>query len=272
MSSQKSWKTIIVETDGPVEKITLNRPRFRNALNSEMIEELYAYFSELSSRLEIRIVVLTGAESAFCSGLDLSQDSEGDKNIENTSVQYSLTIQRDIANIVMAMRRCPQPIISLVNGPACGGGFSLALASDIRIASKNARFNCAYIRIGLGGCDIGSSYFLPRLVGASLAAELILTGKFISAERALNLGLVARIVEAADLEKSAQEDIELMLTTNPLGLRLSKEALNMNIDAGGIEAAIALEDRNQILASRTKDFPEALSAFLSKRPPEFEDR
>jgi len=271
MPSQKSWETIIVETDGAVEKLTLNRPESRNALNFKMIEELYTYFTNLSSRLEIRVVLLIGAGSAFCAGVDLSRDPTSDTVIETASVQEAFTVQRSIANIVMAMRRCPQPIISLVNGPACGGGFSLALASDIRIASTNARFNCAYIRIGLGGCDIGSSYFLPRLVGASLAAELILTGKFIAAERALQLGLVSRVVEPGDLAKSAQQDIDLMLTTNPLGLRLSKEALNMNIDAGGLEAAIALEDRNQILATRTKDFAEALNAFWEKRPPEFED-
>jgi enoyl-CoA hydratase len=141
------------------------------------------------------------------------------------------------------------------------------LASDIRIAGESARMNCAYIRIGLGGCDIGSSYFLPRLVGASVAAELILTGKFINAARAEKLGLVARVVPDADLEAAAAEDVDLMLTTSPLGLKLSKEALNMNIDAGSMEAAIAMEDRNQILVAQTEDFREGVAAFLGKRRP-----
>jgi enoyl-CoA hydratase/carnithine racemase len=187
----------------------------------------------------VRIVVLRGAGRAFCAGLDLKNESSANDTASGGGVQRGLKTQRRIAEIVMAMRRCPQPIISLIQGAACGGGFSLALASDIRIAGESARMNCAYIRIGLGGCDIGSSYFLPRLVGASLAAELILTGKFINAERALRVGLVAQVVPDADLEAAAQEDIDLMLTTSPLGLRMSKEALNINLDAGGIEAQSA---------------------------------
>ena len=177
----------------------------------------------------------------------------------------------DAEQIILAMRRCPQPIIALISGAACGGGFSLALASDIRIADSTAKMNCAYIRIGLGGCDMGSSYFLPRLVGASLAAELILTGKFIDAQRALSVGLVSQLVEPDQLEAAAEEDIELMLTNTPLGLRLSKEALNVNIDANGLEAAIALEDRNQILCIQTADTREAMAAFMERRPPTFKD-
>ncbi|MFC6198511.1 enoyl-CoA hydratase/isomerase family protein [Ponticaulis profundi] len=265
------FETLKVERKGAVEWLTLNRPDNLNALNPTMVEELYAYFLGLQKRIDVRIIVLKGAGRAFCAGLDLKKKGEADDAGEGNSVQAGLKTQRDIANIVMAMRKCPQPIISLIQGPACGGGFSLALASDIRIAADNARFNCAYIRIGLGGCDIGSSYFLPRLVGASLATELILTGKFISAERALNLGLVAQVVPEDQLEAAAQEDLDLMLTTSPLGLRLSKEALNMNIDAGGMEAAIAMEDRNQILISQTSDFKEGVAAFLQKRPPNWGD-
>jgi enoyl-CoA hydratase/carnithine racemase len=131
--------------------------------------------------------------------------------------------------------------------------------------------NCAYIRIGLGGCDMGSSYFLPRLVGSALASELILTGKFIDAERALSVGLVSQVVEPDQLEAAAEEDIQLMLTNSPLGLRLSKEALNFNIDANGLEAAMALENRNQILCTQTVDTQEAVAAFMQRRPPNYKD-
>lgn len=259
-----------IKARGPVEWVTLNRPDALNALDPGMIEDLRSYFIGLSDRKEVRVVVLRGAGRAFCAGLDL-KNSSGTQPVNEGAVQRGLATQRRIAEIVMAMRRCPQPIISLIHGPACGGGFSLALASDIRIAGESARMNCAYIRIGLGGCDIGSSYFLPRLVGASVAAELILTGKFISAERALRLGLVAQVVPDDALEAAAQEDIDYMLTTSPLGLRLSKEALNMNLDAGSMEAAIALEDRNQILCAQTGDFREGLSSFLQKRAPDWKD-
>jgi len=271
MATIAGTELLKIEALGPVEWLTLNRPEALNALNPELIENLRDYFLNLTDRREVRVVVLRGAGRAFCAGLDLKTEAPAEDAATGASVQRGLKTQRRIAEIVMAMRRCPQPIISLIQGPACGGGFSLALASDIRIAGESARMNCAYIRIGLGGCDIGSSYFLPRLVGASVAAELILTGKFINAERALRLGLVSQVVPDDDLERAAIEDIDYMLATSPLGLRLSKEALNINLDAGGIEAAIALEDRNQILCAQTEDFREGLRAFLTRQKPNWKD-
>ncbi|MBI1250289.1 MAG: enoyl-CoA hydratase/isomerase family protein [Alphaproteobacteria bacterium] len=265
------YETLIVEERGAVDWVTLNRPEALNALNGAMVSDLRSYFRALADRPERRIVVLKGAGRAFCAGLDLKQTPPPDRAANKRTVHDGLRLQRGIAEIYLAMRRCPQPIIALVHGPACGGGFSLAMASDLRIAGKSARMNCAYIRIGLGGCDMGSSYFLPRLVGAALAAELTLTGKFINAERALRCGLVSDVVEDDALDARAQEDIEYMLTNSPLGLRLSKEALNMNIDAGGLEAAIALEDRNQILCAMTDDATEARDAFLQKRTPQYKD-
>lgn len=172
----------------------------------------------------------------------------------------------------MRMRRCPQPIVSLVHGPACGGGFALALASDIRIAGTSARMNAAFIRIGLSACDIGVSYFLPRLVGGAVASELMLTGRFINAERALRVGLVSEVVADDRLEEAVLPYLDDMLTASPLGLRLTKECLNMSVDAGSLEAAVAMEDRNQILCAQTADFAEGISAFLAKRPPQYQDR
>ncbi|WP_439620937.1 enoyl-CoA hydratase/isomerase family protein [Hyphomonas sp.] len=259
--------TIEIESRGEVEWVTLNRPEQLNALNPEMVRELRTYFRTLEDRPETRVVVLRGSGRAFCAGLDLKSEPDGGGEVTASSISTGLRQQRSIAEIYLAMRRCPQPIISLIHGPACGGGFSLALASDIRIAAQTARMNCAYIRIGLGGCDMGSSYFLPRLVGASLAAELVLTGKFISADRALDVGLVSQVVDEDMLEAAAEEDIQHMLRTSPLGLRLSKEALNINLDAPGLEAAIALEDRNQVLCANSDDFSEGVQAFLEHREP-----
>jgi enoyl-CoA hydratase/carnithine racemase len=165
------------------------------------------------------------------------------------------------------MRRCPQPILSLVHGPACGGGFAIALASDIRIAGKSARMNAAFIRLGLSACDIGVSYFLPRLVGTSVASELMLTGRFINAERALRVGLVSEVVDDDKLTEAARPYLDEMLTTSPLGLRLTKECLNMSVDAPSLESAIAMEDRNQILCAQTNDVREGMRAFLEKRQP-----
>jgi enoyl-CoA hydratase/carnithine racemase len=170
------------------------------------------------------------------------------------------------------MRQCPQPVITLGQGAACGGGFSLLLSSDVRIATPSLKMNAAYIKIGLGGCDMGSSYFLPRLVGASVAAEYILTGKFMHADKALACGLVSEVVEEETLLDTGLALAEEMLATSPMGLRLTKDALNRNIDAPSFEAALAIEDRQQVLLAQTEDFGEAKRAFAEKRAPDYKDR
>ena len=268
------YETLLIEKKGEVDWVTLNRPDSLNALNDALVDDLLDYFGKLYFDRSVRIVVLKGAGRAFCAGLDLKQ-SGSRRNSEgaNTSgPDAGLLSQRRISEIVLRMRRCGQPIISLVHGPACGGGFALALASDIRIAGQSMRMNAAFIRIGLSACDIGVSYFLPRLVGVSVASELMLTGRFIKAERALRTGLVSEIVPDGELEKAAEPYIEEMLTTAPLGLRLTKECLNMSVDAPGLEAAINMEDRNQILCSQTSDVREGMTAFLEKRKPVYSNR
>ncbi|PKQ05246.1 MAG: enoyl-CoA hydratase [Alphaproteobacteria bacterium HGW-Alphaproteobacteria-12] len=264
-----AYKTLIVTKDGAVDRVTMNRPDALNAMNPELVDELQDYFGKLYTDHSVRVVVLKGAGRAFCAGLDLKDRSNRDDSGASGSPQAGLVSQRRISEIVMRMRRCPQPIISLVHGPACGGGFALALASDIRIAGASARMNAAFIRIGLSACDIGVSYFLPRLVGVSVASELMMTGRFINATRAERVGLVSEVVPDEKLEAAAQPYIDDMLTTSPLGLRLTKECLNMSVDAGSLEAAIAMEDRNQILCAQTKDFREGISAFLGKRAPDY---
>ncbi len=255
--------------DGDVVWATLNRPDRLNALSRNLVSELREFFVGLYWRRDVRVVVLQGAGEAFCAGLDLKErgDPQGGR-----SIGAGLTRQREISEIVIAMRRCPQPIIACIDGPAAGGGFALALASDVRIATPRARMNAAFIRIGLSACDIGVSYFLPRMVGSSVAAEYMLTGRFIDAERARELGLVSRVVPKAQLEAEAQAFVDDMLHATPLGLRLTKEALNHAIDAQGLEAAIAMEDRNQILASADGDFEEGVRAFLEKRRPSYARR
>ena len=261
-------QSLLIEHEDGLDRVTLNRPESLNALDPVLIDALNAYFQGLQRNRDTRVVMLRGAGKNFCAGLDLKHAMKrraGQQ--EPPGVTESLDSQRRIADIVMLMRRCPQPIIALVQGAAAGGGFALALASDIRIASKSARMNCAFIKLGLGGCDIGTSYFLPRLVGVSVASELILTGRFIGAERALAVGLVSEVVEEGSLEAAAEPYIEAMLTASPVGLRLSKECLNMSVDAPSLEAAIAMEDRNQVLCSRSEDFNEGIRAFLEKRKP-----
>jgi len=143
---------------------------------------------------------------------------------------------------------------------------------DLDLATPDARFNAAFIRIGLSACDVGVSYFLPRMVGSSVAAHYLLTGRFMDAARAHTLGLVSTLAHGPELLQEAQALADDMLRASPLGLRLTKDALGHAVDAAGLEAVVALEDRNQILCSQTDDFQEGLAAFLGKRPPRYRER
>lgn len=259
---------LLVEARGQVEIATLNRPERLNALSEGLVDELNDYFGGLAERKDVRVVILRGAGRGFCAGLDIQED----RTTDETPVLRTLRTQTSIGNIYRKMRACPQPIIALGHGAAAGGGLSLLLASDVRYASPSFRCNAAYIRIGLGGCDMASSYFLPRLVGASLASEMILTGRFIDAARALSVGLVSEIVEEEALLDRGLALADEMLATSPWGLRLSKQALNLNIDAQSLDAAMAIEDRQQVILSATEDHKEALAAFLGKRPPDYRER
>jgi enoyl-CoA hydratase/carnithine racemase len=259
---------LLIEARGQIEIATLNRPARLNALSEGLVDELNDYFGGLAARPAVRVVILRGAGRGFCAGLDIQEDRSSDE----TPVLRTLRTQTSIGNIYRKMRACPQPIIALGHGAAAGGGLSLMLAADVRYAAPGFRCNAAYIRIGLGGCDMASSYFLPRLVGASLAAEMILTGRFIDAERALSAGLVSEIVAEDELLDRGLALAEEMLATSPWGLRLSKQALNLNIDAQSLDAAMAIEDRQQVILSATEDHKEALAAFLGKRPPAYRER
>ena len=254
---------LLIDERGGVAWLTMNRPARLNAMTTGLVDALRHYFQGLHKRHEIRVVVLQGAGRAYCAGLDL-KDRVG---AAPRDVQASFDGQHSIRDIMIAMRECPQPVISIVQGSASGGGFGLALASDIRLATPDARFNAAFIRIGVSGCDMGSSYFLPRMVGASVAAEYLLTGRFMDAQRAYQLGLVSRVDAMPALQVEAQAMADDMLHATPLALRLTKDCLNQNIDAPGLRAAIAMEDRNQVLCTRGGDFQEGIHAFLEKRKP-----
>lgn len=262
------YATIEVRHEGALDWLTLNRPDSLNALNARMQLELQHYFDTLYRKPEVRVVILRGAGRGYCAGLDI-KEIDLSKDIQNPV--GGLRIQQRVSEVIRLMRRCPQPIISLIHGPASGGGFALALASDVRIASPAARMNCAFIRLGVSGCDVGVSYFLPRLIGASVASELLLTGRFIDAQRAERLGLVSQIVEEPQLERVGGELAADMLRASPIALRLTKDAINTNLNAPSLEAAIALEDRQQILCGQTDDVKEAFHAFVEKRAPEYRD-
>ncbi|MCJ7684153.1 MAG: enoyl-CoA hydratase/isomerase family protein, partial [Desulfobacteraceae bacterium] len=190
------------------------------------------------------IILRGNGKRNFCAGLDMKAVM---KIMPEMDADMFYRFQARLARLNLAMRQAPQPIICAVHGAAVGLGFSFALASDLRVMSSGSRFSAAFINIGLGGADMACSYFLPRLIGAGRAYEFMLTGNFMSAEEAMSLGLVSRLVEPDQLMETALELARTMNSKNPMGLRLTKEAINMSIDAGGLEQVLNMEDRNQTL-------------------------
>jgi enoyl-CoA hydratase len=252
--------------------VTLNRPEALNAMNVELIAGLHDAFGELRGDRSCRVIVLTGAGRAFCAGLDLKQGASPPEAANLGRPQAGMVVQQSIANLVPTMRSLRQPIIAAVNGAASGGGFALTLACDIRIAARAARFNVAFVRIGLSGCDVGVSWLLPRLIGAARAYELMLTGRFLSADEAQTMGLVLDVVDDGRLVDAALAEAELILANSPFGVHMTKEVMWSQLEIGSMTAGIDLENRTQLLASTAGDMAEAVQAFLEKRPPRFTDQ
>ncbi len=258
--------TIRFEDAGPGVKIlTLDRPERLNAVNWQMVEELEECFRWLGKHNEVRAVVLTGAGRAFCAGLDIKDPN----SLDQTNTVHAYDLQENFGRMCAHLAEVPQPIIAAVNGAASGAGLVFSLASDMRLAAPEARFNMANVRIGFSGCDLGSSYWLPRVVGLGLASELMMTGRFIGAEEGERRGLVNRVVPADGLVEAAIDLAAEIARNSPFAVRMTKQVLATNVDAPSLRAAIELENRTQILSTRTRDFEEALAAFQEKREPEF---
>lgn len=239
----------IVEQEG-LARVTLNRPERFNALGAAMVQALREYFEGLARRTDVRVVILDGAGKHFCAGLDLKEEEAAGPR----TAEAMLQLQLDIRAILLAMRRCPQPVIAVVQGAASGGGFAIALAADVRLGTPDARMNAAAVKLGLTGGDMGISYFLPRMIGSSAAAEFLLTGRFLGAQRAHGLGLFSALGDLAMLQAQAGQLAAEMLQVPPLALRLTKDGLTHALDAPSLEAAMALEDRQQVLCTLGEDF------------------
>jgi enoyl-CoA hydratase len=265
----------VVETSRPREGVTLltlNRPESLNAMNHELVAAVHEALNEVDADQSCRVVVLTGAGRAFCAGLDLKGSGTAPNTDGVGRAQAGMLSQQHIATLYTHMRNVRKPIIAAVNGAAAGGGLAFTLASDIRVAAESAKFNVAFVKIGLSGCDVGVSYLLPRLIGASKAFEMMLTGRFVHAEEAERIGLVSRVVPDGQVVDAALEIADLIVANSPFGVWMTKEVMWSNLEAGSMQAAIDLENRTQILTTFTEDMPEAIRAFLEKRPPEFRNR
>jgi enoyl-CoA hydratase len=264
-----------VELDIPhpgITRITLNRPARLNAMTTGLVQGLHDAVDAVAVDPECRVVVLTGAGRGFCAGLDLGGYGSAPHADDLGPTQTGFATQKHIARLIPHLRSLPQPVIAAVNGPASGGGFALVLGSDIRIAAATARFNAAFIRIGLSACDIGTSWLLPRLVGAARAHELMLTGRLFDADEAARIGLVIDVVPDEGLLDAAYAKADEIMRNTPFGVALTKEGMWSALEIPGLQAAIDLENRQQIMASATADHQEALHAFLEKRPPTYTNR
>ena len=246
--------------------ITLNNPGRLNSMSFAMVEDLYGALHEVAADNRCRVVVLTGAGRAFCSGLELEHagNPPGTEHLGRHAM--GMRAMEYMGGVVPAMRALPQPIVAAIRGPAYGGGMCLTLGADIRLAGRSAVFCGAGINNGLSGVELGVSWLLPRAVGTSHSSEILLTGRKVDADEALRIGLVSRVVEDDEVVDQAVAMAEGMVRLSPFGLALTKETLWASLEVGSLQSAVALENRTQLLAGHTGNLQEASAAFREKRP------
>ena len=254
-----------------VRLLTLNRPDRLNTMTAELCEALHQELDSIASDRACRAVIITGAGRGFCAGLDLQGYGAAPENDGSDEPRNRLANQEHMSRLILKLRALPQPVIAAVNGPAAGFGLALALRSDIRYASREAVFRVAFINIGVSNCDMGTSWLLPRLIGASRSHELMLTGRRVGAEEALQMGLVADVVDPDALAERALEGARHIASLAPWGVRLTKQGMWSALEMASQQAATEYEDRQQIMATFGNAPPEAVAAFLEKRPAKFSD-
>jgi enoyl-CoA hydratase/carnithine racemase len=254
-----------LELDRPrdgVAVLLLNRPERLNAINEAMQTELRQVLRDLTADRSVHAVVLTGAGRGFCAGLDMRDFGPSMVQADAPALER-MSFQEGMAALAEAVRALPQPVIAAVNGPCVGAGLALCLAADIRICSATASFGNAAILLGLSGAEMGMSYHLPRIVGTSVAADWMLTGRTVSATEADRRGLVSELVDPDRLDERAVELASLVASHSPLGAQLTKRALQVNTDAASLASAIELENRNQVISHATDEAAERRKQWSS---------
>jgi len=255
-----------------VTRLTMNRPDRLNALTLELVDEMHAALDAVHADHDCRVVILTGAGRGFSAGLDLNGFGVIPGTEDLGGPQRMLAVQQHIAAVVHHIRGIRQPVIAAINGPAAGGAYAWSCACDIRYCSSSARFATAFVRLGISGCDMGISWTLPRLIGASRAWELILTGRVIDAAEAERLGIVSRSVPDDDLIDTVLAVAAEIVANSPFGVWMTKEVLWANLEIPSLRAGIDIENRNQIMTGFTEDSKLAMQTFLSKQPVRWQNR
>jgi len=264
----------LVLTDTPrphVGLITLNKPERLNSMSFGLVEALYEAIDEVAADNDTWVIVLTGTGRGFCSVLDL-EDRGNVPGIDGMQpARIGIKAMEYMSDTVPALRAMPQPVIAAINGPAYGGGMCLALGADVRLAAESATFSAAGIINGLTSTELGASWLLPRTVGMSHSAELLLTGAEIDAKEAERIGLVSRVVPEGTVVDEALAVAERMCELSPFGIQMTKRTLWANLEVDSLTAAIDLENRNQLLAGHTGNLDEAVAAFREKRKPRYRE-
>jgi len=255
---------LVDEVGDGITQITLNRPDRLNAMNHALIAGLHDALDSLVEDRACRVIVLTGAGRGFCAGLDLKDFGTPPAAGGHPHFPAGTTGQSFMADLTQHLRATPQIVVAAVNGPAYGGGLSLSLACDLRVAARSATFCSAFIKTGLTGTDIGVSYLLPRLIGASRAFDLIVTGRTVDADAAERLGIVSQVFDDDGFLDAALGVADGIAAYTGVGLRMTKEVMWANLDTPNMAACIALENRNQDLAGRSTEVQEYMRAYRGR--------
>src|SRR5438270_11887519 len=258
-------KSFLYDQNDGIATITLNRPERLNAITFEIYHELTDFFAKLRDEKDVRVVVITGAGRAFCSGGEV-RDIIGE--LQGRDSEGLLEFTRLTCDLIRNMRALPQPIIASLNGTTAGAGACIALASDIRIAAEEAKIAFIFVKVGLAGTDMGATYLLPRVVGLAKATELLMTGDFVEAKEAERIGLYNLVVPRDQLERTTQEFAGKLASGPARGIAKTKEMLNRELHMS-FESALEAEAMAQALCMQTPDFKEAHAAFIEKRPAKF---
>lgn len=262
----KQATTFLYEQDERgIATITLNRPERLNALTFEVYRELTDTFAALRDERDVRVVIITGAGRAFCSGGDV-HDIIGE--LFSRSMEGLLEFTRMTCELIRNIRALPKPVIASLNGTTAGAGACIALAADLRIASEDARIAFLFVKVGLAGTDMAASYLLPRVVGVSKATELLYTGDFVTAVEAERIGLYNRVVPADDLVSATREFAETLARGPAFALGKTKEMLNREFHMD-FETALESEAQAQAICMQHPDYREAYEAFVAKRTAKF---